>query len=75
MTKSKLLQMHNISIVVESLDDTIAFFEEIGLRLEGRAMVEGEWAGKVTGLPNQSVREYISTMLYSRNGRTTYWTC
>lgn len=55
MTKSKLLQMHNMGIVVESLDNAISFFEEIGLKLEGRAMVEGEWAGKVTGLGNQSV--------------------
>jgi len=55
MTKSKLLQMHNMGIVVESLDNAIAFFEEIGLKLEGRAMVEGEWAGRVTGLGNQSV--------------------
>ncbi len=47
--------MHNVGIVVESLDHAIAFFEEIGLRLEGRAMVEGEWAGRVTGLGNQSV--------------------
>ena len=55
MTKSKLLQMHNVGIVVESLDNAISFFTEIGLKLEGRALVEGEWAGKVTGLRNQSV--------------------
>jgi catechol 2,3-dioxygenase-like lactoylglutathione lyase family enzyme len=55
MTKSKLLQMHNVGIVVESLDKAISFFTEIGLTLEGRAMVEGEWAGRVTGLGNQSV--------------------
>lgn len=55
MTKSKLLQMHNMGIVVESLDNAISFFEEIGLKCEGRAMVEGEWAGRVTGLGNQSV--------------------
>lgn len=55
MTKSKLLQMNNVGIVVESLDNAISFFEEIGLKLEGRAMVEGEWAGRVTGLGNQSV--------------------
>lgn len=55
MTKSKLLQMHNVGIVVESLDKAISFFEEIGLKLEGRAMVEGEWAGRVTGLGDQSV--------------------
>ena len=55
MTESKLLQMHNMGIVVESFDKAISFFEEIGLKLEGRAMVEGEWAGRVTGLGNQSV--------------------
>src|SRR6187549_331865 len=55
MTKSKLLEMHNVGIVVESLDNAISFFTEIGLKLEGRGMVEGEWAGRVTGLGNQSV--------------------
>ena len=55
MTKSKLMEMHNVGIVVESLDNAISFFTEIGLKLEGRAMVEGEWAGRVTGLGNQSV--------------------
>ena len=47
--------MDNVGITVESLDETIAFFAELGLKLEGRAMVEGEWAGRVTGLGNQSV--------------------
>lgn len=55
MAKSKLLRMDNVGIVVESLDDAISFFEEIGLNLEGRAIVEGEWAGRVTGLGSQSV--------------------
>ena len=55
MAKSKLLEMHNVGIVVESLDNAISFFKEIGLTLEGRMMVEGEWAGRVTGLGNQSV--------------------
>lgn len=55
MKRSELIQMHNMGIVVESLDNTISFFAEIGLKLEGRAMVEGEWAGRVTGLANQSV--------------------
>jgi catechol 2,3-dioxygenase-like lactoylglutathione lyase family enzyme len=45
--------MDNIGIVVESLDEVISFFTELGLKLEGRAMVEGEWAGRVTGLANQ----------------------
>ncbi len=47
--------MDNVSIVVESLDDTIAFFSEIGLKLEGRATIEGEWAGRVTGVADQRV--------------------
>ena len=47
--------MDNVGIVVESLDDTIAFFSELGLKLEGRATIEGEWAGRVTGLGNQHV--------------------
>jgi catechol 2,3-dioxygenase-like lactoylglutathione lyase family enzyme len=55
MTQNKLLRMDNIGIVVESLDNAIAFFSEIGLRLEGRATVEGEWAGRVTGLGSQYV--------------------
>lgn len=55
MEKNKLLRMDNVGIVVESLDDAISFFEEIGLKLEGRAMVEGEWAGRVTGLGSQCV--------------------
>ena len=49
------LRMHNVGIVVESLDDTISFFAELGLKLEGRATIEGEWAGRVTGLRNQRV--------------------
>jgi len=55
MAKSKLLRMDNVGIVVESLDETIAFFKELGLKLEGRAMVEGEWAGRITGLGDQQV--------------------
>ncbi len=47
--------MHNVGIVVESLDGAISFFTELGLKLEGRAAVEGEWAGRVTGLGTQSV--------------------
>ncbi|MCA9839607.1 MAG: VOC family protein [Trueperaceae bacterium] len=50
-----LKQMHNVGIVVESLDEAIAFFTELGLKLEGRTMVEGEWAGRVTGLGLQRV--------------------
>jgi len=55
MAKSKLIRMDNMGIVVESLDETIAFFTELGLMLEGRATIEGEWAGRVTGLENQHV--------------------
>jgi catechol 2,3-dioxygenase-like lactoylglutathione lyase family enzyme len=55
MEKNKLLRMDNVGIVVESLDNAISFFTEIGLKLEGRAMVEGEWAGRVTGLGTQRV--------------------
>ena len=47
--------MDNVGIVVESLDKAIAFFMEIGLKLEGRAIVEGDWAGRVTGLGDQRV--------------------
>src|SRR5690606_3387419 len=47
--------MDNVGIVVESLDTAIAFFTELGLELEGRLMIEGEWAGRVTGLPGQRV--------------------
>jgi catechol 2,3-dioxygenase-like lactoylglutathione lyase family enzyme len=52
---SNLKRMDNIGIVVESLDEVISFFTELGLELEGRAMVEGEWAGRVTGLGDQRV--------------------
>ena len=48
-------RMDNVGIVVESLDVAIAFFVELGLRLEGRAMIEGEWAGRITGLGSQHV--------------------
>ena len=55
MTKRNVLQMHNVGIVVAALDHAIAFFTEIGLQLEGRTIIEGEWAGRVTGLGNQRV--------------------
>jgi len=55
MKKNNLLRMDNVSIVVESLDDAISFFSEIGLKLEGRMTIEGEWAGRVTGLGPQQV--------------------
>jgi len=53
--RSEVLRMDNVGIVVESLDRAIAFFVELGLKLDGRATIDGEWAGRVTGLSNQSV--------------------
>lgn len=67
MAKSKLPEMHNVGIVVESLDNSISFFEEIGLKLEGRMMVEGEWAGLVTGLGNQTIE---IAMMVTPDGHT-----
>ena len=55
MTKNNLVRMDNVGIVVENLDETISFFTELGLILQGRATIEGEWAGGVTGLGNQHV--------------------
>ena len=50
-----LQRMDNVGIVVEDLAAAIEFFRELGLELEGQATVEGEWAGRVTGLPDQRV--------------------
>ncbi len=50
-----LKRMDNVGIVVEDLEATIDFFRELGLDLEGRATIEGEWAGRVTGLGDQRV--------------------
>jgi catechol 2,3-dioxygenase-like lactoylglutathione lyase family enzyme len=47
--------MDNVGIVVESLDAAISFFSELGLELKGRAMIEGDWSGRVTGLRDQRV--------------------
>lgn len=55
MASTGLKYMHNVGIVVESLDHVVDFFTVLGLRLEGRGMVEGEWAGRVTGLGDQKV--------------------
>ena len=52
---SAVKRMDNVGIVVESLDDAISFFTELGLTLEGRATIDGEWAGRVTGLGDQHV--------------------
>ncbi len=48
-------RMDNVGIVVDDLDATVAFFLTLGLELEGRATIEGEWAGRVTGLGDQHV--------------------
>src|SRR5215207_4538943 len=50
-----LKRMDNMGIVVESLDTAIAFFTELGMKLEGRTTIEGDWAGRVTGLGEQRV--------------------
>ena len=50
-----VVRMDNVGIVVEDLDATIAFFTELGLALEGRALIEGEWSGRVTGVADQRV--------------------
>ena len=50
-----LKRMDNVGIVVDDLEGTIEFFQELGLKLEGRGTIEGEWAGRVTGLGDQSV--------------------
>src|ERR1043165_3487634 len=50
-----LKRMDNVGIVVEDLGEAIDFFRELGLELEGRAVIEGEWAGRVTGLGDQRV--------------------
>ena len=49
------LRMDNVGIVVENLDTAITFFTELGLTLEGRMPIEGDWAGRVTGLRDQRV--------------------
>jgi catechol 2,3-dioxygenase-like lactoylglutathione lyase family enzyme len=49
------LRLDNVGIVVEDLAAAIEFFRELGLELEGGGMVEGEWAGRVTGLGDQRV--------------------
>ena len=48
-------RMDNVGIVVEDIDAAISFFTELGLELEGRAPIEGEWAAGVTGLPGMRV--------------------
>ncbi|MFN8470515.1 MAG: VOC family protein [Caldilineaceae bacterium] len=53
--KPNLKRMDNVGIVVESLDAAVEFFTKLGMTLVGRGLVEGEWAGRVTGLGTQSV--------------------
>jgi catechol 2,3-dioxygenase-like lactoylglutathione lyase family enzyme len=60
-------RMDNVGIVVEDLAATVEFFKELGLELEGRAMVEGEWAGRVTGLGDQRVEV---AMMRTPDGRS-----
>jgi catechol 2,3-dioxygenase-like lactoylglutathione lyase family enzyme len=60
MSKTKSVTMHNVGIVVEDLDAAIEFFTELGLELEGRAPIEGDWADGVTGLPG--IRVEIAMM-------------
>jgi catechol 2,3-dioxygenase-like lactoylglutathione lyase family enzyme len=55
ITRMAVQRMDNVGIVVEDLPASIAFFGELGLELEGRAVIEGEWSGRVTGLPDQRV--------------------
>jgi len=57
--------MDNVGIVVDDLAATIEFFSQLGLELEGRAMIEGEWAGRVTGLGDQRVE---SAMMRTPDG-------
>ena len=62
-----LKRMDNVGIVVESLDAAISFFAELGLELEGRATIEGEWAGRVTGVRDQRVE---TAMLRTPDGHS-----
>jgi catechol 2,3-dioxygenase-like lactoylglutathione lyase family enzyme len=57
-----LQRMDNVGIVVESLDAAVAFFEELGLELEGRFTIEGDWSGRVTGLRDQRVEVAMMRM-------------
>ncbi|MBL7952360.1 MAG: VOC family protein [Flavobacteriales bacterium] len=72
MASTRLNQMHNVGIVVESLDKAVAFFIVLGLKLEGRGMVEGEWAGRVTGLGDQKVE---IAMMVTPNGHSRLELC
>ncbi len=60
MRKTKLLQMHNVGIVVDDLKAAIAFFAELGFELEGETTVEGQWVDRIVGL--NGVRSDIAMM-------------
>jgi len=62
-----LKRMDNLGIVVDNLGETVDFFRELGLELEGRATIEGEWAGRVTGLADQRVE---IAMMRTPDGRS-----
>src|SRR6266699_602248 len=62
-----LKRMDNVGIVVDDLGGTIDFFSELGLELEGRSTIEGEWAGRVTGLGDQCVE---SAMMRTPDGHS-----
>ena len=62
-----LKRMDNVGIVVDDIAATIEFFSELGLELEGRAIIEGEWAGRVTGLGDQRVE---SAMMRTPDGHS-----
>jgi catechol 2,3-dioxygenase-like lactoylglutathione lyase family enzyme len=55
VSRVALRRLDNVGIVVESLDAAVSFFTELGLELEGRGTIEGQWAGRVTGLGDQRV--------------------
>jgi hypothetical protein len=63
--RSNLKRMDNIGIVINSFDEVIPFFEELGLKLEGRAIIEGKWSGRVTGIEGQRVE---AAMLVTPDG-------
>ena len=58
-------RMDHVGIVVEDLEDAVAFFVELGLELQGETPVEGEWVDRVVGL--EGVRAQI-VMLQTPDG-------
>lgn len=63
--QSNLKRMDNVGIVINSFDEVIPFFEELGLKFEGRAIIEGKWSGRVTGIEDQRVE---AAMLVTPDG-------